>query len=62
MIRKLLGMHRWLYRNPFDRRCQKCGRHEVFHGFEAALTKQNGCWDVFDDGNKEKCKPIWRKV
>lgn len=24
--------HRWKYRNPYDRRCKKCGKHQQVYG------------------------------
>ncbi|WP_323016390.1 hypothetical protein [Castellaniella sp.] len=52
MIWPFNKLHRWVYRNPFNRTCKVCGRHEVFHGKTAALTKFEGWWEVFDDGEK----------
>lgn len=59
-LRNALRMHHWRYRNPFDRTCRVCGRHEVFHGFDTALTHQNGWWELFDDGDAT-AKPCGRK-
>lgn len=40
-------MHRWHYRNPFDRECSVCGRHEVEH---FRTTTSRSYYEVFDYG------------
>jgi hypothetical protein len=32
-IKARLGMHLWVYRNPYDRTCRVCGKHQVEHMF-----------------------------
>lgn len=49
-LRRVLGLHVWSYRNPFDRTCEQCRRHEVFHGWSYAPLHQ-GWWEVFNEGN-----------
>lgn len=44
--------HRWQYRNPYDRTCRTCGRHEVAHGWAAEL--HIWWWEVFDEGDQGK--------
>lgn len=55
-LRKLLfSDHRWEYRNPYDRTCAICGRHEVSHcrGME---TWNIAWWEVFDEGDPQAHK------
>jgi hypothetical protein len=50
MIRRWLGLHEWKYRNPFDRTCNVCGRHEV--AFSWAWDWSRTWWEVHTYGNK----------
>lgn len=43
----ILSRHLWSYRNPYDRRCKKCCRHEVVH--TCRVTGSNS-WEVFHPG------------
>lgn len=51
----LLPMHQWKYRNPYNRTCQVCGRHEVRHRW-AGDAHRLGWWEVFDNGDINKHK------
>lgn len=61
VFRVPLGLHQWEYRNPYDRTCTVCNRHEVNHCTPGGnvLTKP-GWWEVFRDGNPN-AKPCGRK-
>lgn len=49
LIRRLSGIrHAWSYRNPYDRTCTVCRRHEVAHTDGRAQW-----WEVFCDGSPE---------
>lgn len=53
-IAKKFGWHSWRYRNPYDRTCDVCGRHEVEHCYD--LTDKYGFWEVFHEGRRgHKC-------
>lgn len=52
-LRKLLGLHVWRYRNPYDRTCSVCGRHEVAHCW---AWGGNSWWEVFNEGESRKHK------
>lgn len=46
-----LGIHRWIYRNPYDRACRICSKHQqefayVFEG-ENPLYKRGWWEDVY---------------
>lgn len=60
MFKKLFKLHTWKYRNPFNRRCSVCGRHEVFHSYDPILTKVTGWWEIFKDGDST-AKPCGKK-
>lgn len=42
--------HRWVYRNPYDRTCSVCGRHEVEHRYYDTYDD----WEVFSEGDSDK--------
>lgn len=47
--------HRWDYRNPYDRTCHICGRHEVEHRWHTEPGIGNrSWWEVFADGDPSK--------
>lgn len=50
-IRRWLGLHHWRYRNPYDRTCKVCGRHEVSH---CSVSWRNAWWEVFSEGDRAK--------
>lgn len=57
-MRKFLhffGFHWWEYRNPFDRTCRVCKRHEVEHMCSDDLPNlfARGWWECFDEGEKQ---------
>lgn len=54
-------LHDWDYRNPFDRTCRICHRHETkwCHPWQNALSRANGWWEVQRDGNALAHKNFW---
>lgn len=48
-VRRVLGVHVWHYRNPHDRTCEGCGRHQVEHARH--YTDSRGWWETFREGN-----------
>lgn len=48
-VRRMLGLHVWRYRNPYDRTCEGCGRHQVEHSRH--YTDRTGWWETFKKGN-----------
>lgn len=48
-LRKALGFHVWSYRNPHDRTCEKCGRHQVEH--HHIVSERSTWWETFRQGN-----------
>lgn len=49
----VFGRHKWAYRNPYDRTCKMCGRHEVSHC--ADLDSWNRAWwETWNDGDERK--------
>lgn len=48
-VRRVLGLHVWSYRNPHDRTCDGCGRHQVEHARH--YTDTRGWWETFQEGN-----------
>ena len=50
----LLSPHKWEYRNPYDRTCSVCGRHEVSHCYSGEWSRS--WWECFDDGDANKHK------
>lgn len=58
----LMHGHSWHYRNPFDRTCKKCGRHEVSHCWSMS-TWNKAWWEVFNDGDagehKHRKAKLW---
>lgn len=52
---KLRFGHDWYYSNPYDRRCNICGRHEVSHCW-SMKTWTKSWWEIFDDGDSSKHK------
>ena len=52
------SLHVWEYRNPFDRTCSVCGRHEVKYcnDIKDARDPFSGWWEVYSDGDAEKHK------
>jgi hypothetical protein len=51
LLWKVFGRHKWDYRNPYDRTCKTCGRHEVVHAWNVT---DSGWWEVFQMGNERK--------
>lgn len=51
-IMRITDPHRWSNRNPFDRTCSICGRHEVKHCY--VDNWNNDWWEVFSDGDLSK--------
>jgi hypothetical protein len=52
-FRKLLGLHQWKYRNPYDRTCKVCDRHEVAFSYDWSGPFW---WEVYSEGNPEAHK------
>lgn len=46
----LTTKHKWVYRNPYDRTCEKCGQHEVEHCWSMESWNR-GFWEIFKDGD-----------
>lgn len=42
---------RFEYRNPYDRTCRICGRHEIGHSWPG---DNKWYWECFDNGDKSK--------
>lgn len=61
-IYDVINGHSWDYRNPFDRTCKKCGRHEVSHCWSMS-TWNKAWWEVFNDGDagehKHRKAKLW---
>lgn len=54
-LRSILWRHHWQYRNPFDRTCKVCGRHEVGHSLPWNWNHRfKWWWEVFNEGNIER--------
>ena len=49
----LLFGHRWKYRNPYDRTCKVCNRHEVSHCWDLKSWNRSW-WEIFDEGDATK--------
>lgn len=45
LLKRIFWFHQWEYRNPFDRTCHTCGRHEVQDCWAW------GRWEVVSDGD-----------
>ena len=54
LLRRLTYRHSWVYRNPYDKRCRVCKRHEVMHYTHNRIGAKVTFWDVFDDGDVTK--------
>lgn len=53
---KDLSGHRWVYRNPYTRTCEACGRQEDMHCWASDLHKPGrGWWEVMRPGAGKKC-------
>ena len=56
-LKKLLwiffGGHSWKYRNPYDRTCQVCGKHEVSHCSDIENWSR-AWWEIFAAGDETK--------
>lgn len=51
--------HAWKYRNPYERRCQTCGRLEVVECWPEDINKPlAGWWEVYNEGSG-RCRK-WR--
>ena len=54
-MRHNLWLHKWEYRNPYNRTCSVCGRNEVEHCWPGDEFKlRAGWWEVFDEGDESK--------
>lgn len=53
-LRKNFWSHEWSYRNPYNRYCTVCGRHEIVHSNGEHGFAERTWWEVFDEGQKEK--------
>lgn len=49
----LMDGHSWHYRNPYNRKCKKCGRLEVSH-CKTMGTWGRSWWEAFNDGDSSK--------
>lgn len=47
------GRHKWEYRNPYDRTCAICGRHEVQYcaDWRDVFDRFKGWWEAHREGN-----------
>ena len=52
LLRRTFWMHRWEYRNPYNRTCSICDRHEVMHYH--SWNPNARWWETFDKGNEAK--------
>lgn len=61
MLRRFLSrFHRWQYRNPYDRTCLICGRHEVNYTWTIYPTNpmtQRGWWEAHSEGDPTAHQP-----
>lgn len=52
--------HRWKYRNPYDRTCKICGRHEQEECWADEYARYGmrarGIWEVYNEGDPQKHK------
>ncbi len=50
--------HRWEYRNPYDRTCKICGRHEQEECWADEYARYGmrarGTWEVYREGDPKK--------
>jgi hypothetical protein len=50
--------HRWKYRNPYDRTCKICGRHEQEECWADEYARYGmrarGIWEVYREGDPKK--------
>ncbi|MDH0894239.1 MULTISPECIES: hypothetical protein [unclassified Pseudomonas] len=57
--------HRWVYRTPYTRTCQSCGRQEDHHcnswSWEARGFRAHGWWEEMRPGSGNKCKAVAEK-
>lgn len=51
-FKSVFYFHRWVYRNPHDRTCKICGKHEVEHYSLGFANKRYNFWDVWVDGDE----------
>ena len=49
----IFGRHKWTYRNPYDRTCSVCGKHEIVY-CSNVKGQSNSWWEVFNDGDESK--------
>lgn len=54
VLHRLTVRHKWEYRNPYDRTCKVCGRHEVSHCWAGSWG--SSWWEVFREGDLDKHK------
>lgn len=52
VFRTIFWRHRWEYRNPFDRRCTVCGKHQVKHCWPCDYLRD--WWETWEDGDITK--------
>ena len=43
VLHKTLGVHYWKYRNPYDRVCQICDKHQSWYMF--TWINKRGWWE-----------------
>ncbi len=48
-VRRTLHMHVWVYRNPSDRKCKTCGRHEQEYTWNVHPPTLPW-WEALDEG------------
>jgi len=59
----IMLFHQWEYRNPYDRTCKICGRHEVEHCWGMSYFEWNsGWWEIFDDGDLTKHTNLGKRI
>lgn len=53
LVFALRDRHKWEYRNPYNRRCTVCGRHEFMHSRDNTFGSPSW-WEIFSDGDPSK--------
>lgn len=52
-LRKTFWRHKWVYRNPYSRRCKVCGEHEESYCMSLD-TWNRSWWETHNEGDHSK--------
>jgi hypothetical protein len=57
-FRKTFWAHKWKYRNPYNRSCVTCGRHEIEFSDNGKKpfdrTRGRHWWEAYNEGDETK--------